>query len=137
MNLCIHPPKEPPFPFFRLGADAGSVWDEIESRLGQLRVAWIFEPNDVRDGLTAFTRDLAGPKAKSLGWNIATDEDHIRRRFKALLFMTAGIADDPEIVSAAKDMFARWVAGEKAAIHPDLRSAVFGIALKNGGKAEV
>jgi aminopeptidase 2 len=113
------------------------VWDEIENRLAQLRVAWIFQPKDVRDGLTAFTRDLAAPKAKSLGWNIAADEDHIRRRFKALMFASAGIADDPEIVSAAKEMFSRWVAGEKAAIHPDLRSAVFGIALKNGGKAEV
>jgi aminopeptidase 2 len=40
-------------------------------------------------------------------------------------------------VAAAKDMFVRWVKGDKAAIHPDLRSAVFGIALKNGGKAEV
>jgi hypothetical protein len=60
------------------------VWDEIYSRVVSLQMAWIFEPKDVRDALKAFTRELAGPKAKSLGWAIAPDEDHIRRQFKSV-----------------------------------------------------
>lgn len=47
-------------------------------------MAWIFEPKDVRDALSAFTRELVGPKAKSLGWTFAADEDHIQRQFKAV-----------------------------------------------------
>ena len=61
------------------------MWDEISARVTALKMAWIFEPKDVRDALTAFTRELAGPKAKSLGWAIAADEDHIQRQFKAVL----------------------------------------------------
>jgi aminopeptidase 2 len=60
------------------------VWDEIYSRVVSLKMAWIFEPKDVRDALKAFTRELAGPKAKSLGWTIAPDEDHIQRQFKSV-----------------------------------------------------
>ena len=47
-------------------------------------MAWIFEPKDVRDALTAMTRELTAPKAKSLGWEIKDEDDHIRRQFKAV-----------------------------------------------------
>jgi hypothetical protein len=47
-------------------------------------MTWLFEPKDVRDALSAFTRELAGPKAKSLGWTFADDEDHIQRQFKSV-----------------------------------------------------
>ena len=47
-------------------------------------MAWIFEPKDVKDALKAFTREIAGPKAKSLGWTFVPDEDHIQRQFKAV-----------------------------------------------------
>jgi aminopeptidase 2 len=40
-------------------------------------------------------------------------------------------------VDVAKEMFVKWTKGDKSAIHPDLRSAVFGIAIKNGGQHEV
>ena len=51
--------------------------------------------------------------------------------------MTAGLANDKEIVDTAMDMFKRWTVGDKSAINPDLRSAVFAIAVKYGGEAEV
>jgi aminopeptidase 2 len=60
------------------------VWDEISARITSLRMAWIFEPKDVKDALTTFTRELVAPKAKSLGWKIAADEDHIQRQFKSV-----------------------------------------------------
>ena len=41
------------------------------------------------------------------------------------------------IVKVAMEMFGKWIKGDKSAIHPDLRSAVFGIAVKNGGTEEV
>jgi aminopeptidase 2 len=53
------------------------------------------------------------------------------------MFAMAGLNDDPEIVKASQEMFSKWAKGDKNAIHPDLRSAVFAIAMKNGGQAEV
>jgi hypothetical protein len=35
------------------------------------------------------------------------------------------------------EMFRNWANGGKSGIHPDLRSSVFGIAIKNGGVEEV
>jgi aminopeptidase 2 len=73
-----------PRPGIELGINECSVWDEISARVTALKMAWIFEPKDVRDALSAFTRELTGPKAKSLGWTFASDEDHIRRQFKSV-----------------------------------------------------
>src|SRR5436190_11319478 len=107
-------------------------------------MAWIFEPRDVRDALNAFTRELAGPKAKSLGWTFAPDEDHIRRQFKSVFPHNNKNIDDSvclesqdwlmnlsishpkalrlttRIVKVAMEMFGKWVKGDKSAIHPDL-----------------
>ena len=62
----------------------GSVWDEISTRISSLRMAWIFETKDVRDALMGLTRELAGPKAKSLGWIFKEEDDHIQRQFKSV-----------------------------------------------------
>jgi aminopeptidase 2 len=40
-------------------------------------------------------------------------------------------------VKAAQNMFGKWAKGDKGAIFPDLRGAVFAIAIKHGGKEEV
>ena len=55
---------------------------------------------------------------------------------KSILAFLQRTADN-RIVKAAQEMFSKWCKGDKSAVHPDLRSAVFGIALKNGGKEEV
>jgi aminopeptidase 2 len=34
-------------------------------------------------------------------------------------------------------MFAKWAEGDDSAIYPDLRGAVFAIAVKHGGRKEV
>ena len=41
------------------------------------------------------------------------------------------------IVKVAMEMYSKWMKGDKSAIHPELRSAVFAIAIKNGGQHEV
>lgn len=64
------------------------------------------------------------------------------------MFGMAGLAGDPEyltgpkltncrIVKVAQEMFGKWVKGDKSAIHPDLRGAIFAMAIKNGGTEEV
>lgn len=40
------------------------------------------------------------------------------------------------IVDEAKKRFQAYIAGDKSAIHPNLRSAVFRMAIKFGGRAE-
>jgi aminopeptidase 2 len=53
------------------------------------------------------------------------------------LFSTAALNGVPELLKAGQEMFEKWTNGDKSAIAPDLRSAVFSIAIKYGGVKEV
>jgi len=113
------------------------VWNEIVARLTAVQSAWIFEDKSVRDGLEAFQKSLVSPKAHQMGWEFSENDGHIEQQFKAMLFGSAGLAGDETIIAAAKDMFKKFIAGDKSAVHPNIRGSVFGMALKYGGKEEV
>ncbi|KAL8634168.1 hypothetical protein Q9189_000087 [Teloschistes chrysophthalmus] len=112
------------------------VWSEILSRIASIRSAWVFESEATRDALKAFQLSLVSSKAHSKGWTFAPDEDHIQAQFKALLFGSAGLAGDEQIIKAAQDMFSKFKAGDRTAIHPNLRASVYAIVLRHGGMEE-
>ncbi|KAJ9313871.1 hypothetical protein DTO271D3_5759 [Paecilomyces variotii] len=112
------------------------VWNEMLTRIGTLRAAWLFEDQKVKDALKAFQRSLVSEKAHQVGWQFSPDDDHILQQLKALTFGSAGMSDDPVVVNAAKDMFKRFAEGDRSAIHPNIRGSVFSIVLKNGGEKE-
>ncbi|KAK3394717.1 aminopeptidase 2 [Podospora didyma] len=112
------------------------VWNELISRVATVQGAWIFEDKSVRDGLEAFQLELVGPKAHEMGWEFKETDGHIEQQFKAMLFGSAGVCGDKVIIQAAKEMFAKYMAGDKSAIHPNIRGSVFSMALKYGGKEE-
>jgi aminopeptidase 2 len=113
------------------------VWSEILTRLGAIQGAWIFEDKNIRDGLESFQRDLVSDKAHAAGWEFKDSDDHIQQQFKGMLFGSAGMAGDKKIIDASRAMFKKFAAGDKSAIHPNIRGSVFGMALKYGGKEEV
>lgn len=113
------------------------VWNEIVARLGAIQSAWVFEDDAVTEGLKAFQRHLLSPKAHKMGWQFSESDGHIEQQFKALLFEGAGLSGDEKIIDASKDMFAKFMAGDKTAIHPNIRKSVFAIVVKYGGAEEV
>ena len=112
------------------------VWNEILARIGTIRAAWLFEDAQTREALRVFQRSLVSQKAHELGWHFSVDDDHVRQQFKALVFGAAGMAGDPIVVKAARDMFDRFAAGDLTAIDPNIRGSVFTIVLKDGGENE-
>jgi aminopeptidase 2 len=113
------------------------VWQEITGRIGSLRGAWLFEDQATRDALKQFQLDLVKDKAHALGWTFSENDGHIEQQFKSLMFGAAGISGDEQIVKAATEMFARFKAGDREAIHPNIRGSVYAIVLANGGTEEV
>lgn len=113
------------------------VWNEIIARVSSLQSTWIFEDEAVRKGLESFQRDLVSKKAHELGWTFSESDGHVEQQFKAMLFGAAGLSGDETIIKAAKEMFAKFMAGDKTAVHPNIRGSVFSMALKYGGKEEV
>ncbi|ROV91309.1 hypothetical protein VSDG_07783 [Cytospora chrysosperma] len=112
------------------------VWNEIIARLTAMQGAWIFEDKAVRDGLENFQRSLVSSKAHAMGWQFSDNDGHVEQQFKAMLFGSAGLSGDEQIITAAKDMFSKYMAGDKNALHPNIRGSVFAMALKYGGKDE-
>ncbi|SPQ18710.1 e6161c0a-8b7d-450a-8963-9931011f78fc [Thermothielavioides terrestris] len=112
------------------------VWNEIIARVSSVQSAWIFEDEATRDALDAFLRDLVSPKAHELGWEFSEKDGHILQQFKGMMFGSAGLSGDQTIITAAKDMFKKFMAGDRTAIHPNIRGSVFSMALKYGGKEE-
>lgn len=113
------------------------VWSEIIARVGSVQGAWVFEDKAIRDGLQKFQRDLTSPKAHQMGWEFSDKDGHVEQQFKAMLFGTAGLSGDETIIQAAKEMFSKFMGGDKSAIHPNIKGSVFSIVLKYGGKEEV
>ncbi|KAI2471215.1 peptidase family M1-domain-containing protein [Annulohypoxylon bovei var. microspora] len=112
------------------------VWSEIIARVATVQSAWVFEDKTVKSGLEAFVKDLISERAHKLGWNFSDKDGHVEQQFKSMLFGAAGMAGDQTIIAASKEMFNKYMNGDKSAIHPNIRGSVFSMALKYGGKEE-
>nr|POE63591.1 aminopeptidase 2 [Quercus suber] len=112
------------------------VWDELTARVGAIRAAWIFEDQKTKDALKAFQRDLVSKKAHSVGWTFKDSDGHLEQQFKSLLFGSAASAGDEKAKAAAFEMFEKFTAGDRNAIHPNLRGGVYAVVLQYGGEKE-
>ena len=112
------------------------VWDELLTRISSIRAAWIFEDEKTKAALKTFQRELVSPKTHEKGWSFSDNDGHIESQFKALLFGSAGLAGDEKVIKAAQEMFKKFAAGDRKAIHPNIRGSVYAISLQNGGDSE-
>lgn len=112
------------------------VWDEITARIGAIRSAWTFEDEKTQEALKTFQRDLVSSKSHTLGWEFKESDGHIEQQFKALMFGNAAAAGDEKAKKAAFDMFEKFIAGDRGALHPNLRGSVYAVVLQHGGEKE-
>ena len=112
------------------------VWDRMLTSIMAVRYAWAFEPEPITAGLKKYMLDLCSDKAHQVGWDFGGDEDYNAHLLKALLFENAGKSGDEKVIAAAFAMLKKFADGDRAAIHPDIRDAVYGICISNGGSAE-
>ncbi|KAK9450798.1 peptidase family M1-domain-containing protein [Limtongia smithiae] len=112
------------------------VWSSMAELLDTMRSVWFEQPAAIRAGLNAMVRDITGPNVERLGWEFAEGEDFLTVQLRSLMIGLAGGAGDEAIVAGAKERFAKYVAGDKNAIHPNLRRAVFSIVLSQEGDSE-
>ncbi|KAL6233896.1 hypothetical protein BDW75DRAFT_180445 [Aspergillus navahoensis] len=112
------------------------VWSQISSSVGNLRS--VFSQNEeVAEGLKKFARELSSPAANMIGWEFKSSEDYLTVQLRKLLIAMSGLAGNESIVAEAKNRFGLWAtAKDKSAIHTNLRSTIFSIAVSEGTKAE-
>lgn len=109
------------------------VWSEVLSSLGNIRS--IFSDDaQISEGLRKFTLKLVSDATDTIGWEFGPHDDYLTGQLRALLLSTAGLQGHQGTISEAKKRFDAFMSGDKKAIHPSLRAAVFKIAVKEGGQ---
>jgi aminopeptidase N len=108
------------------------VWSQILTSLGTVKSVF-GEDEQIATALQAFTLKLITPAVKKLGWKFTEGEDYLTGQLRSLLIHSAGLNGDQDIIKEAQSQFYKYTLGDKSAIHPNLRSAVFQINVKEGG----
>jgi hypothetical protein len=109
------------------------VWSQVISTLGKIRSTFSSD-KQVAEGLRQYTLKLTSDATDRIGWDFKQSDDYLTGQLRALLLQTAGLAGHESTVKKAQEQFKAFMDGDKKAIHPSLRSAVFKIAIKFGGK---
>ncbi|ETN42976.1 uncharacterized protein HMPREF1541_02134 [Cyphellophora europaea CBS 101466] len=111
------------------------VWQQIASSLG--KVKQVFAGNkEVSDGLKKFSLKLVSPATEAIGWEYPKDEEWLTGQLRKLLLSLAANAGHEATVSEGRKRFEAWKGGDQKAIHANLRSVVFNMAVANGAKTE-
>ncbi|GAM83721.1 hypothetical protein ANO11243_017100 [Dothideomycetidae sp. 11243] len=109
------------------------VWSEIVASLGNIRSIFA-DDAEIAEGLRQFTLKLVTPATEKIGWEFKQSDDFLTGQLRTLLIAAAGLAGHEATVSEAQKRFKAYFDGDKKAIHPSLRRAVFQIGIKEGGK---
>ncbi|CCE83180.1 Piso0_003752 [Millerozyma farinosa CBS 7064] len=112
------------------------IWVQIFSRIKALKAAFLFESEAVNKALDNFVLELIEIKLKSVGWEIKSDDDDSTQELKSSLFAAAAESGHKEALDYAKKAFDSFVAGNKSAIHPNLKMSIFGSIAKHGKEKE-
>jgi aminopeptidase 2 len=108
------------------------VWDEILNRIGAIKAACIFEDEETTNALKVFTLDLISDKLKELGWEFTSNDTFAEQQLKSSLFASAVNSGHEEAIAFSKKALDAYIAGDKSAIHPNLRPAIFNCNATNG-----
>ncbi|KAF3050814.1 hypothetical protein E8E11_004378 [Didymella keratinophila] len=110
------------------------VWSQILTNIGNVRS--VLSGSDVGDALRKYHLKLITPAVEKVGWEFNDGEDFLTGQLRASLILSAGLVGHKATVDEALKRFEAYTSGsDKSAIHPSLRRAVFGIAVKNGGES--
>jgi puromycin-sensitive aminopeptidase len=108
-----------------------AVLEEVVGRLATIELRLVAGAD-----LGAFRARVAaafGPALREVGWEPAPGEpDAVRLRRAALLRAVGGIAREPAVVAEATARLDRFVAGDHAALEPNLHEIAVGLAARAG-----
>lgn len=112
--------------------DNAAVWDQIAGDISVMRR--VMQTDDVRENLKPYLRALSYPQVERLGWKPHKRESHFDTLMRPTVLAMASLGENEEVVTEAIRRFNGAKSPED--IEPDLRSVVYGTAVRNGGKTE-
>lgn len=119
------------------GEDNYLVWAELQTQLSKLTSVFAGVSPEILAGLGKLSLELIAPCVQKIGWEFKPAEDYLTIRLRSLLISAAGAVDHQPTVDEAFRRFKIYTSGEdRSVIHPNLRLAVFCIAIAQGGQEE-
>ena len=109
-----------------------TLWAEIAANLGEIK--FLFAHTPLKEGLDTFTRELTAPILKKLGWDEKAGEEHTTILLRATILGATGLSDDQSVIKEAQRRFEQHVKNKN--LNPNLRSVVYSLAARNGGRKE-
>ena len=111
-----------------------AVLDEVVGRLATIEARLL--DRDVRARFQRFVVALLGPSLDALGWEPAAGEgDPVRLRRAALVRAVGVVGREPRAIADASRRLDRFLAGERAALEPNLHELAVVMAAREGGPA--
>ena len=111
------------------------VWQQIASSLSKVRS--VFSSNEqISSAMNKLTLKLVSPAAEKVGWQFSDHEDYLTGQMRRLLLSVAAGAGHEAIIKEGQNRFRAWQSGDEKAIHQNLRSVIYSLAVANGGQDE-
>ncbi|KAI5286051.1 hypothetical protein KEM54_000098 [Ascosphaera aggregata] len=109
------------------------VWKQLASSIGHLRSVFTND-EEISASLKKYVLKLVSAAIEKIGWEFKPDEDYLTGQLRQLLIPLAGHAGHKDVIAEAKRRFGAWALGDKAAIDPNLRSAIFSIVISSSSE---
>jgi len=108
------------------------VWSSIVANLALLLS--LYENQPLHSNLKKFVANLAAPVLKDLGW---TGDAANTGSFRSIVVSLLGKSGHKETIEEARNRFNDFIDNKNdAALGPDIRAAVYTLAVASGGEAE-
>lgn len=114
-----------------------NLWTEIFQQLAAINSVWFEQPEEIKTGIQKLIQALISYNLNRLGWEFPDGEDYLTSELRSLIINGAITAGITSVIDVAKEKFLKWKNGDKKAIHPSLRGAVFRAALRYSTGAEL
>lgn len=111
-----------------------AVWLAINSTVGALRLLINDDPA-LKPGLQRFIAKLSYDEFERLGWQKHKGESHFDTLLRPSILANLAYADDPAVLARCQELFE--TAKKPEDISSDIRSIVYGAAVKQQGKPAV
>ena len=111
--------------------DDASVWSDLASNLRDIDLLLADQPYHER--FRASCRDLFGPAARKIGWEVRPGEGHLDALLRSTVLSQAGSYGDQDIIDQAAGKF-RGYLEDHGTVHPDLRGVVLSLAAQAGDR---
>lgn len=109
--------------------DDYNVWAELSVRLAEVKT--LFRDESFYEELRTYLRNIYTPAIFLVGYEPVEGEGQQKTMLRSLILMQAGANGNKEVIKWAQKLF-----NENKHIHPDLRGAVYNLAIRFGGKKE-